>query len=92
MSNRRNKMQGSKMPQSKNWCFTFFPKGEQTIEWFSDTITEKTCIEKTNIVSVAMGEEVCPKTQRQHLQGFLQTRKKSMTNEVRKHRCQYSIT
>lgn len=66
------------MPESKNYVFTFFPDEEETLEWFSDTMYEKTCIEKTNIVSVAMGEEICPKTQRLHIQGFLQTRKKCM--------------
>lgn len=62
--------------QSQNWCFTLFAKPGLPIETCSDRLVEITEIDKTNIAACAYGLEVCPKTQRQHLQGFLQLYKK----------------
>jgi len=64
------------MPQSINWVFTFFERGDYNLQFACDLFFEMTELEKTIIASVAFGLETCPKTGREHLQGFLQLYKK----------------
>lgn len=72
------------MVQSQNWCFTFFENPDQNIQYGCDRLFEMAELEKTNIASVAFGIETCPKTQREHLQGFLQLYKKGMSRSDRR--------
>lgn len=72
-------MQGTPLAQSQNWIFTFFAKDGHTLEDCTDRLFEMAELEKTAICSVAMACETCPKTQRQHIQGFLQTYTKRMS-------------
>jgi len=71
-------MQGTVQAQSKNWCFTYFAKKDQDLQWATDRLFELAELEDTNICSVASAVETCPKTNREHLQGFLQTKRKGM--------------
>jgi len=68
----KSKMQGTPMAQSTNWVFTFFSKAESTLDHCTDRFFEMVELSKTPICSVAMACETCPKTGRQHIQGFLQ--------------------
>ncbi len=61
--------------QSKNWCFTDF----QFLEF------EKIYNEYKDIIRyICFGKEICPKTNRPHLQGWLQFNFKKRRNEVKK--------
>jgi len=75
---RTTKMQGTKMSQSQNWCFTHFATEKHDIQFACDRFFEMAELEKTNIASVAFGLETCPTTKREHLQGFFQLYKKGM--------------
>jgi len=72
------------MGQSQNWAFTYFADPDWTLEDFAayalstvDT-TMGVSTTKSIIASIAWGEETCPKTGREHFQGFLQTYTKRM--------------
>lgn len=77
-----SKMQGTAMGQSKNWCFTFFATEQDTIDDFLGRCYSAVEIERTIIASIACGLETCPKTKREHVQGFLQTYTKRMFHNV----------
>ncbi len=60
--------------QSKNWCFTDF----ELLDW--DKIKKDNSI----IRYICWGNEICPKTKRKHLQGWLQVDKKKRRTEIQK--------
>jgi len=71
-------MQGTVQAQSKNWCVTYFAKEDQDLQWCTDRLFEMAELESSIVCSVALAVESCPKTHREHLQGFLQTKRKGM--------------
>jgi len=75
----KSKMQGTPMAQSQNWVFTFFAKGKYLLDDCTDKLFVMTEIDKTSICSVAMACETCPKTGREHLQGYIQCFAKRMS-------------
>jgi len=92
--NSNSKMQGSKMVQSKNWSFTYFEREDWSLDDFADRVVESIDLGEPRpsiIRSLAMGLETCPKTQRQHYQGFLQTFTKRMSSILMQHRCQLIV-
>jgi len=86
-----SKMEGTRLAQSKNWTFTFFPNGHYDVQYGIDRFYEIAELEKTSVAACAFGLETCPDTNREHLQGFLQTYKKSMSSAARRG-SRYSIT
>jgi len=61
--------------QSRNWCFTDF----------SDLQWESIYVEFKDIIRyIAWGEEICPKTQRLHYQGWIQFFNKKRMSEVKR--------
>lgn len=63
------------MKQSKNWCFTDF----ENIDWKS--FFEKKCAE---VDYVCWGLEICPKSKREHFQGWVQFKTKQRMTAVKK--------
>lgn len=49
-------------PPSRKWCFTFFPETKEDPDWL--------CI-RDPVLYIRWQREVCPDTQREHLQGVL---------------------
>jgi len=80
----KSRMQGTPMAQSSSWAFTFFAKNDYTLDDCTDRFYEMASLSKTSIAAVAMACELCPKTNRQHIQGFLQTFTKSMSPRRRR--------
>lgn len=59
---------------AKRWCFTMFNYPE---DW------EKLFANHTKLHKYVIGEEVCPTTQRKHLQGYLELKKKGRPMELK---------
>lgn len=61
--------------QSRNWCFTDF----ELLEW--ETIYNEN---KDIIRYICWGEEVCPKTKKKHIQGWIQFRNKKRMGGIKR--------
>ncbi len=61
--------------QLRNWCFTDFEK----LDW-----NKIYTVNKERIRYVGVGNEVCPKTNRCHLQGWIQLKKSMRLTEIKK--------
>lgn len=61
------------MARARGWCFTCFNVNAESIQ----------LLEKTDATYLIAGKEICPKTQKEHLQGYVYWRERKRFNGVK---------
>lgn len=74
-------MSGWEGSRGRGWCFTHFYSNEQEISWFKNLFLT---FEKPQIKYLCFGYEICPKTNRKHLQGYIYFQNQVMFNTLKK--------
>ena len=66
---------------SRNWCFTHFEDDEK----------KQTMNKEVECLYIILGKEICPKTGKEHLQGYVHFKNALTFKGVQKRLCNYKI-